>query len=111
VTPGGEAGPSVVYSGDSEAFVDLIEFADGAALVVHDCSFPDEVDVANHPTPASLGRALADADAAVGRVYLTHLYPHTEGRHDEMLESLGAAYDGDVRFAHDGLTVDVTTED
>ena len=97
----------VVFSGDSEAFTDLIEFADGAAVLVHDCSFPDGVDVSNHPTPTTLGRALAEADAEVGRVYLTHLYPHTEGRHEEMLDSLAEEYDGDVRFARDGLSVSV----
>ena len=39
----------------------------------------------------------------IDRVYLTHLYPHTEGRHDEMLESVGRHFDGDVRVARDGL--------
>lgn len=102
-----EAGP-ITFSADSEAFGDLIEFADGSAVLVHDCSFPDEVDVANHPTPDSLGTALATADAAVGRVYLTHLYPHTEGKHEAMLQSLGSQYDGDVRMARDGLTVDIS---
>ena len=43
----------------------------------------------------------------MGRVYLNHLYPHTEGRHEEMLDSLAKQYDGDVRFAEDGLTLSV----
>ncbi|GGN89782.1 MULTISPECIES: MBL fold metallo-hydrolase [Haloarcula] len=106
VTPTAD-GPTIAFSGDSEAFIDLVEFADGAAVFVHDCSFPDDVDVSNHPTPAALGDALAGADADIGRVYLTHLYPHTEGRHEEMLSSLGEAYDGDVRFAEDGLSITV----
>jgi len=106
LTPIG-GGPTVALSGDSEAFTELVEFADGAAVLVHDCSFPDDVDVSNHPTPTTLGTALAGADAEVGRVYLTHLYPHTEGRHDEMLASLGDQYDGDVRFAEDGLSITV----
>ncbi|WP_262178011.1 MBL fold metallo-hydrolase [Haloarcula laminariae] len=104
LTPSG-GGPTVAFSGDSEAFPELVAFADGAAVFVHDCSFPDDVDVSNHPTPSSLGTALAEADADLGRVYLTHLYPHTEGRHEEMLASLGEAYDGDVRFAEDGLAI------
>jgi len=108
LTPKG-GGPTVALSGDSEAFERLVAFAAGAAVFVHDCSFPDDVDVSNHPTPASLGAALAGADADVGRVYLTHLYPHTEGRHEEMLTSLGERYDGDVRFAEDGLSITVDT--
>ena len=98
----------VVFSGDSEAFPALVGFADGAAVLVHDCSFPDEVDVSNHPTPSALGQAFAAADAEVGRLYLTHLYPHTNGRHEEMLESVGEDYDGAVRVAQDGLSVEVS---
>ncbi len=100
-------GPPFVFSGDSEAFTELIEFADGAAVLAHDCAFPDDVDVSNHPTPTTLGETLAEADAEVGRVYLTHLYPHTEGRHEEMLDSIGEVYDGDVRFAEDGLSISI----
>ena len=103
-----DGGPAITLSGDTEAFEELVAFADGSAVFVHDCSFPDEVDVSNHPTPASLGRTLAAAEADVGRVYLTHLYPHTDGKHEEMLASIGDHYGGDVRFARDGLTVDVS---
>jgi ribonuclease BN (tRNA processing enzyme) len=101
------APPSLGFSGDSEAFVDLIEFFDGSAVLIHDCAFPDDVDVSNHPTPATLGQTLADADADLGRVYLTHLYPHTRGEHDAMLDSLADHYDGDVRFAQDGLSLEI----
>jgi ribonuclease BN (tRNA processing enzyme) len=105
----GGDGPTVTFSGDTEAFPGLVEFADGSAVIAHDCSFPDEVDVSNHPTPATLGEALGTADADVGRVYLTHLYPHTAGKQEEMLASIGDHYDGDVRFARDGLTLDVAS--
>lgn len=100
----GESG-DLTISSDTEAFEGLASFADGSAVFVHDCSFPDDVDVSNHPTPAKLGAALSGHD--YGRVYLTHLYPHTEGRHEEMLESLERRYDGDVRFARDGVRVEV----
>lgn len=99
--------PAFVFSGDTEAFPELVEFADGAAVLAHDCSFPDSVDVDNHPTPSELGAALAEGGGEVGRVYLTHLYPHTDGHHDEMLDSIGDHYDGDVRFASDGLSIDI----
>ncbi len=107
LSPPGEDETSVAFSGDTEAFPELIEFADGAGILIHDCSFPDAVDVANHPTPATLGETLAAADATVGRVYLTHLYPHTDGKHSEMLDSIADNYDGDVRLASDGLSVDL----
>ncbi|APW98024.1 MBL fold metallo-hydrolase [Halobiforma lacisalsi AJ5] len=98
-------GDLFTYSGDSEAFAGLANFADESAILAHDCSFPDDVDVSNHPTPETLGQELSGHD--IGRVYLTHLYPHTDGRHDEMLESIGTHYDGEVRFAEDLKTVTV----
>jgi ribonuclease BN (tRNA processing enzyme) len=93
------------FSGDSEAFPELAAFADGVAVFAHDCSFPDDVDVDNHPTPSDLGTALAGNE--YGRVYLTHQYPITDGRHDEMVDSVGDSYDGDVRVAEDMLSVTV----
>ncbi|MFP8951892.1 MBL fold metallo-hydrolase [Natrialbaceae archaeon A-arb3/5] len=98
-------GDRFTFSGDSEAFAGLANFAEESAILAHDCSFPDDVDVSNHPTPDTLGRELAGRE--IGRVYLTHLYPHTDGRHEEMLESIGAHYDGDVRFAEDLKTVSI----
>ena len=96
----------IVYSGDGEASSSLASFADGAAVLAHDCSFPDDVDVSNHPTPTTLGESLAGVD--VDTLVCSHLYPHTTGREDEMAASVRAAgFDGTVRFATDGLTVSV----
>lgn len=96
------------FSGDSEAFEGLTSFLDGSAVVAHDCSFPDGIDVANHPTPAELGSVLADSD--IGRVYLTHLYPHTIGHEEEMIKSITSTYEGEVKIAHDGLSISVSQE-
>ncbi|MFC3476930.1 MBL fold metallo-hydrolase [Halobacterium litoreum] len=95
----------LAFSGDTEAFDGMAEFAEGCSALVHDCSFPDEVDVANHPTPTQLGESLSGS--GIPDLYLTHLYPHTDGEHDAMTESIAAHYDGDVHFARDGLSVDV----
>lgn len=92
----------VTISGDSEADSGLARFADGSRVLSHDCSFPDDVDVSGHPTPSSLGTALSGAD--IDRVYLTHLYPHTRGREQEMITAVNdAGFDGEVRIARDGL--------
>jgi ribonuclease BN (tRNA processing enzyme) len=90
------------FGADGEASGAIARFADGSDVLLHDCSFPDEVDVDNHPTPTQLGEALAGTD--IDRLYLTHLYPHTDGKHEEMLDSLTAAgFDGEVGVAVDGL--------
>lgn len=93
------------FSADSEASEPIAALADGSAVLAHDCSFPDGIDVENHPTPGRLGEVLAGHE--IGRVYLTHLYPHTDDHHDDMIESVGEHFDGDVRVARDGLTVDL----
>jgi ribonuclease BN (tRNA processing enzyme) len=95
----------LVFSGDTEAFAGMGEFADGCSVLVHDCSFPDEVDVANHPTPTQLGESLAGVD--VKDLYLTHLYPHTDGKHEEMRESIEEHFDGHVTVARDGIDVEM----
>lgn len=96
---------TVTVSGDSEADEELARFAEGSDVLIHDCSFPDDIDVANHPTPTQLARALAGLD--VGRVFLTHLYPQTVGRHEEMLETVRSHYDGAVQVASEGQSVSV----
>jgi len=96
--------PVVAVSGDTEAFAGLARFADGCRVLVHDCSFPDDVDVSGHPTPTQLGEAVADCD--VDRLYLTHLYPHTEGNHNAMRKAVAAGgFDGEIRVARDGLRI------
>ncbi|WP_299234983.1 MBL fold metallo-hydrolase [Natronomonas sp.] len=97
------------FSADTEAIASVADLAEGSAVLAHDCSFPDGIDVDNHPTPSQLGAVLSGCD--VGRVYLTHLYPHTDGRHEEMTDSVEKRFDGDVRVARDGLTVDLRRRD
>lgn len=102
---GGGSG-DFTYSGDTEAFAGLTNFADGSRVLAHDCSFPDGLDVSNHPTPTQIGEALAGAD--IDTLYLTHRYPHTEGKDEELRESvLSAGFDGEVRLARDGVRVTI----
>ncbi|KPN32231.1 ribonuclease Z [Halolamina pelagica] len=103
---GDDGGDDFTFGADGEASASIARFADGSDTLLHDCSFPDEVDVDNHPTPTQLGEALAGTD--IDRLLLTHLYPHTEGKHDEMIESIErAGFDGDVSVAEDGLRFEV----
>jgi ribonuclease BN (tRNA processing enzyme) len=97
---------SVTFSGDTEATASVADLAEGSALLVHDCSFPDGIDVDNYPTPTQLGEVLSGRD--LGRVYLTHLYPHTDGEHEAMIEAVAGHAQTEVRVARDGLTVEVS---
>jgi len=96
-------GDDLCVSGDTEAHPELAAFADGCSVLVHDCSFPDGVDVSNHPTPTQLGEALAGVD--VGTVVLTHMYPHAEGRETEMADAVADHVDADVEPATDLATL------
>lgn len=96
----------VTISGDTEPSEAVAELADGSALLVHDCAFPDDVEVSNHTRPSELGLLLAEVE--VGRVYLTHLYPHCSGREQEMIDSVSEAFSGTVRVANDLQTVRVS---
>jgi len=98
--------PLFAFSGDTEAFAGMGRFANDCRVLAHDCSFPDGVDVSGHPTPTQLGEALAGCD--VPRLYLTHLYPHTDGKHEEISHAVSSAgFAGEVRIARDGLRLSV----
>ena len=101
-----EAAASFVFSGDTEAFAGMARFVEGCRVVAYDCSFPDSVDVDGHPTPSQLGEAFADSD--VSHLYLTHIYPHTEGTHEEMCATVAESFDGEVHIARDGLRVNLS---
>ncbi|MEA1895736.1 MAG: MBL fold metallo-hydrolase [Euryarchaeota archaeon] len=94
----------VVYSGDTEPIESIAALASGADLLIHECSFPDSVpDVTNHTTPRMLGDMMVGV--AVGRIILTHLYPHTIGFEEEMVATLHEYCGCDVTIGQDMETV------
>jgi ribonuclease BN (tRNA processing enzyme) len=96
---------SFVYTGDTEAIEGIAEFASGCDVLIHECSFPDEVEVSNHTRPSELAPVLEDCFA--NRLYLTHLYPHTRGKEEEMVEKVSEGFGGEVQVAEDMQTVEV----
>lgn len=94
-----------VYSGDTEPVEEMRGFADECEVLVHECSFPDSVDVGNHTHPSGLADVLDGC--GVSRVYLTHLYPHVRGEEQEMIETIEEGFDGVVGFAEDMMRVGV----
>ncbi len=96
---------SFVYSGDTEAIPEMAGFASGCELLIHECSFPDDIDVGNHTRPSTLKPVLESCD--VDTVYITHMYPHTRGRETEMLAKLESAVDGEIHMAEDMGSVEI----
>lgn len=93
------AGSSMLYSGDTEPAIKLIRACEGADLLVHECSFPDTFDVTNHTTPGVLASELSGTD--IKRIVLVHLYPHTCGFEDRMVEVLARACQCPVEIGYD----------
>lgn len=93
-----------VYSGDTEAFHEMAEFASGCDVLIHECSFPDAIEVGNHTRPSTLAPVLQECD--VDRVYLTHLYPHTRGKEHEMVAKLQPAVEGEVDTAEEMMSIE-----
>jgi ribonuclease BN (tRNA processing enzyme) len=94
-----------VYSGDTEPIEEIAEFAEGCDVLIHECAFPDGMDMSNHTHPSELAGVVEGC--SVNRVYITHLYPHTSGKENEMVETIGENFDGDVGVAEDMMTVEV----
>lgn len=102
-------GDAFGVSGDGLATPELAAFFDGVEAVAHDCSFPDGTDSENHPTPSAIARAFATGAPTVEELYLTHLYPHTDGHLESMVAQIDARIDATVGAAADGQTVSVSS--
>lgn len=96
-------GASLAYSGDSGERPQLAQLARGVSSFLVECSFPEQLAVPSHLTPAGAGRLAAAAGCA--RLILTHFYPSM----DPALARAGAAahFPGPIEAARDGSTYDL----
>jgi ribonuclease BN (tRNA processing enzyme) len=97
-------GASMVYSGDTGPNDDLVGLAAGADLALFEASF---VGMRN-PPDLHLSGAQAGAharDGGVRQLMLTHLVRWNSD--EDVLAEASAAFDGPIRLARPGLTVDV----
>jgi len=98
---------TVVISGDTRPANSLIELAKGADLLIHECSFPDDmIEIArktNHSTASEVGEVAENA--GVKKVVLTHLFPQYKGREKELVASVNSKFRGQVIVSYDLLEV------
>lgn len=90
-------GKEIVFTGDTDYNPELEEFAEGADILVADCSRPRSQEVEGHMNAEECGR-LAEK-AGVGKLVLSHLYPETEG--ENLKSQAGGFFDGDIVVAED----------
>ncbi|MGZ4901315.1 MAG: MBL fold metallo-hydrolase [Halobacteriota archaeon] len=95
----------LVYSGDTEPTGVVRDLCHGHVdVLIHECSFPDSIaPITNHTTPARLRDLVGDLN--VDRIVLTHLYPHTVGFEDEMIETIKQKFAGRVDVAYDLMKI------
>ncbi len=97
-------GGALGYTGDTGDSVDVGAFFNGVAVLIMECSLPDELGFPLHLTPSSAAR-MANA-AQPKRLVLTHVYPQLDRNAlPGLMESAGWA--GPTVIARDGLTLEV----
>jgi len=89
----------LVVSGDTAAIESMAEFADGVAVLVHECTFLHGEGNTGHTTPRDLARILSGAD--VDELYLTHLPEHTPEERRATIETIREGFDGNVTVPRD----------
>jgi ribonuclease BN (tRNA processing enzyme) len=98
---------TVVYTGDTEPCKEVMELAEGADVLIHECSFPLGFPMTNHTTPDMLTLMIEEHPLTAGRLYLTHLYPQMQGHYREATDHIKKYYKGEVVIAKDLMVVEV----
>ncbi|SDG15740.1 Ribonuclease BN, tRNA processing enzyme [Methanolobus vulcani] len=98
-------GKTVVYTGDTEPSEEIMELAEGADVLIHECSFPLGFPMTNHTTPDMLTLMMEEYPLTAKKLYLTHLYPHMQGRYREATDHIKKYYKGEVIVAKDLMIV------
>jgi|TARA_B100001964_G_scaffold240610_1_gene310820 ribonuclease BN (tRNA processing enzyme) len=99
-------GKSIVISGDTAPAQSLIELSQGADLLLHECSFPDERgETPAHTIPRQLGEIANKSK--VKKVVLTHLFPECKGKENEMVQSIEQNFSGEIIVGKDLMELEI----
>jgi len=98
-------GRAVVYTGDTEPSELLFRFAEGAEVLIHECSFPLGFETTNHTTPDMLTGMMQQHPLDVKHLYLVHLYPQMQGHEMEAVEHIRGYFTGDVIIGEDLMEI------
>ena len=98
------AATSFGYTGDTGPSAEVARFMADVDVLIAECSLPDDEAIATHLSPSSLA-ALA-ADAAPGRLVVTHVYPQLEAL-DPVARVRAAGWAGETVKAEDGLELEI----
>jgi len=96
-------GKALVYSGDTGYCDEIVELAEGADLLILECSNPVIGEPAHHLAPEEV--ALIAKRAKVKTLLVSHFYPHSEGI--EVLEKIKREFEGRCLLAEDLLSIEI----
>ena len=96
-------GRVLAYSGDTDYCPEVVELAQGADLLILECSFPEGMKVQGHLIPSVAGRIAQEA--GVRRLLLTHFYPPCDEA--DVLTQCKASFEGEVMKAEDMMRVEI----
>lgn len=91
------SGKVLVYSGDTDYCENIVELANGADVLILECSFPDDLRVEGHLVPSLCARIAKESGCKV--LALSHFYPQWEGR--DILRECRGFYNGNIILAED----------
>ena len=94
-------GRSLVYSGDAAPHGELAHLANGADLLISECSFPAGWETEDHLNADNLGRIASQA--GVKSLVVTHCYPPALAV--DLAGQIRSHYAGNVQLAVDGLHI------
>lgn len=94
---------AIVFTGDTDYNEELEIFAEGADVLVTDCSKPDELKVEGHMTPTE--SAEIAEKASVKTLLLSHLYPEIEDY--DIVSKAEEIFSGEVKKAEDLMVLEI----
>jgi ribonuclease BN (tRNA processing enzyme) len=98
-----QAGSVMVFAGDARPCPNVVRYAKGADLLVHEAYGPEcsakQAHAFGHSTAAEAGRAAGEAK--VGRLVLTHLRASRHAAPEELATEAAHAFGGPVAAARD----------
>jgi ribonuclease BN (tRNA processing enzyme) len=98
-------GHTVVYTGDGGPDPALVELARGADTLIAEATYPEVMAAGDAPYLSTARQAARQAaEAGVGRLVLTHLWPGSEP--GEYLDAAVREFDGPTDLAISGLSFD-----
>lgn len=96
-------GKTIFFTGDTDYFEALAENAEGANIIVADCSKPDGQKAEGHMTPTECAQVAETAGAE--KLVLSHLYPEAEK--SNIAQAAEKVFNGDIVVAEDLMELEI----